>query len=401
MFRLKKRIATTLVACLLAFSVFPGVSIADNLQQTNPKVSTNNNVTALNTDSDYNDFLVKKGVSKEDLAKLDVNSLKSLVNQANAYNFTDQQVQQYVEGLIKEQDPSFPALKSVQGTMSEDGSYFTTPSGNMPNTLKRFTKNNPKDLQQQSSSQSTSNSMTPSFSGGYNSIVNSSDQTGVYWAVESGTGYNEATAFVTLPSISNISSNDRPYVMFSANTYPSSIAGDYGVVYYPSYGWTPIRSAAYWNGSGYSYLPPEEGPHFSGINLIYLDVTANASANSVRIRVLNGSNFSDVLWDYTTSFNGYYNNAISSSYSNLNLYREVTLAQFNNGTLNTNTGTNMNNASPYNSYIYSPSGYWQWGTSQTSNAYRQAPSSTQLNTVHVNSYSQWYTENISIDFNVQ
>lgn len=76
------------------------------------------------------------------------------------------------------------------------------------------------------------------------------------------------------------------------------------------------------------------------------------------------------------------------------------MAQNNSGTLNTNTGSWFANAIFSNSYIYSSGGYWQWGTAQTNDAYIQAPSTSKLATITVNSYSKWYAENITMRYNI-
>lgn len=377
----KKRIAIAMITCILTFSALPGVSFAANLQQATPIVSTNN--TSPDTENNYVDFLVKKGVSSQDLSKLDVTFQRNLVNQAKANNFTDTQVQQYVKGLLSNTGKDF-----YEGKLREDGS-FDTNNGVMPNIVARNTIKNSNNIT------NPANSAEPNYySGSYGTKVNSSDQTGTYYLVQSGTGYNEATAYATLPSLSSIASTDRPYMFFSVNTSPSSVAGDYGVVYTPGIGWEPCINLAVWNGSSYNNYWYNGNVIPSSKNQLYFDVIANASSspNSVRLRVLNANNFSDVLWDYTVTFSS----LINSNYSNLNLYREITMAQHNNGTLNTSDGSSFANAIFKSSYIYSPSGYWDWGVNQTNSAYIEAPTSAQLSTVKVNNYNQWDGENVSI-----
>lgn len=91
----------------------------------------------------------------------------------------------------------------------------------------------------------------------------------------------------------------------------------------------------------------------------------------------------------------------NASLSNVKIYRSITMAQdlAPNGLLNTSTGTRAVNSIFSQAYIYSPSGYYTWGTSQTSTAERRAPYQRQLNTITVNSYTKWNSENISIMFN--
>lgn len=353
-------------------------------------------------DNNYNNYisiLAEKGIDKKDLAKIDSDSLRSLVNQINAYNFTDEQIQQYIKGLLSGLDENFSAKVSHMGLVRNDG-IIETNYGAIPNRYANKTINNLESIAYPYSDLDTLLPMA--YSGDYRSVVDSTDRTGTYWLVKSETGYREVTAFATLPTISYIDSNDRPYMFFAANTNPSSIVGDYGVVYYPSINsWVPFASTGVWNNSTKKYdMSWVQGNAIpSSVTRIYLHLQATTTStnDTIRLRVLNANDFSQVFWDKTITFN---NNPIDSTYSNLNLYREITMAQINNGTLNTNTGSWFKNAKFSNSYIYNPKGYWQWGTTQTNDAFIKAPTQNKLSTITVNSYSKWYEEDITMRYNI-
>jgi hypothetical protein len=76
------------------------------------------------------------------------------------------------------------------------------------------------------------------------------------------------------------------------------------------------------------------------------------------------------------------------------------MAQNNSGTLNTNTGSKMSNAKFSQAYLYNASTTASWGTAQTNNAYRQAPTTGKLATVTLNAYQKWYSDDVTIWFNV-
>jgi len=387
---MKRKILSVALSLLFIFSLAASNSFAENSNITTNQKSIEVKPGLIN--NNYFDILEKKGVDPKDLSKLQATSLESLVRQANAYNFTNEQVQLYVKGLLSELDPAFVKKMGGQnGIVREDG-LIQTSDGIVPNRYANKTIN---DLNVDSNSISLK-----SYSGNYRSVTNSGDQTGTYWLVKSETGYKEATAFATLPTINSLASNDVAYMFFSANTSPSSIVGDYGVYYTASNGtWKPCTSTGVWNGSSYNMTWWNGASIPSTITQIYLDmqVTSTSTNDTVKLRVLNANDFSQVLGTNTVTF---YNNPINSSYSNLNLYREITMAQNNSGILNTNTGSWFTNAAFSNSYIYSSGGYWQWGTTHTNDAYIQAPTTSKLATISVNSYSKWYAENISMHYNI-
>ena len=381
--KIKKILAVSLISTVL-FS--PIAALADT-----------NTDTVVIADSAYQ-YLLSKGIASEKLDQLDLDILESTMRQAEANNFTNEQIQQYIDGQISIANTITPHSNTENGVISEDGSTITTSYGTVSNLLSRYTE--------QLTDENAENGITTAaYSSSPTTVVNSSDQTGVYWAVKSGTGYTEATSFITLPTISNYNSIDRPYLFLAANSTASgtclTFIGDYGVVYNGG-SWYPFVNASQWSDSlgAYqsiaSYWPSTKITTTS--LYLHIKITNGSSTDTVYFEILDGNNFSNVIYSTTISFTG---NPVNASASNLNLYHETTLAQVHStGTsLNTSTGTLMTNAKFTNAYLYNSSTTSQWGTNQTSSAYRQAPTTTKLNCVTLNSYSMWHTDDVSIRFN--
>lgn len=167
--------------------------------------------------------------------------------------------------------------------------------------------------------------------------------------------------------------------------------------------WALCINAAKWNTSTneYDYFPWQHtilpSSYNSGSLLyLHLQITNTNETDKVTITVKDGSTF-NVLATLSCDFAG---NPFDSSLSNVNLFREITLAQHldSSGKLNTSTGTRTENSKFSNAYLYTPSTYSSWGTARTTTAYKQAPKSSQLATVVVNAYTKWNSEDISIRF---
>lgn len=144
---------------------------------------------------------------------------------------------------------------------------------------------------------------------------------------------------------------------------------------------------------------PLPNEYYSGAKSLYLHILIDntTSKDTVTVTVKDGTSFA-TLATHPVDFSG---NPFNASLSNVKIYRSITMAQdlAPNGLLNTSTGTRAVNSIFSQAYIYSPSGYYTWGTSQTSTAERRAPYQRQLNTITVNSYTKCNSENISIMFN--
>ncbi len=387
-----KKIMCFVVTMIMAFSLcVPAFAL-----NTPYSVDSESNLLALET------FCDRYDVSDSDIQKMvdaypdGVSQLKMLEQQAEAYDFTAQQVNDYISGMINV-DPS--VYEGVYGTLSDDGTTFILPNGDtMPNLS--YNKNpEPEDEY----------GITPyAFTSSYKDVTSANDQSGVYWNVVSNTGYNQATAFFKLPTVTaTTTAPDRPYMFYSVNTTSSSVCGDYGVVYYPSSrSWYLCANTKVWNSSTNSYdnvwwqsKAPLPNEYYSGAKSLYLHILIDntTSKDTVTVTVKDGTSFA-TLATHPVDFSG---NPFNASLSNVKIYRSITMAQdlAPNGLLNTSTGTRAVNSIFSQAYIYSPSGYYTWGTSQTSTAERRAPYQRQLNTITVNSYTKWNSENISIMFN--
>lgn len=337
-------------------------------------------------------ILLDKGVPADQLDKISQSDMDSLVQQANAYNFTDDQVQKYVQGLLKDADFVKNASNETAVYDKETGT-FKTSTGEWPNLFRDWkspTDNPLMDLQYD-----TNRSVTT-----YRNFVKPSDQTGTFWGVMSNSGYLEATTYLDVATISNLDSDNVPYMMISANTKPTSIAGDYGIGYING-AWYPVANWSEWNGTTHDYdYSWDQGSSIpSGLTHLYIDVKATngSSRDSITYRLLDGDDFSNTLWSKTITFKTY--NPIFSDASNLNLYKIASVAQKSKGSLNTNTGTWMRNARFSLSWLYNNRGNWRWEPARTSDAYRQAPTRDGCNTVDVNLFYPWYQDDISIRFN--
>lgn len=326
--------------------------------------------------------------------------LRSIMLQAKAYAFTPEQVKANVQGLL---DAPSSAFQGVYGRLSEDGSTFTLPNGTTtPNLLAR------RKLWTSATESTPENGVgLLNFTSDYRDVVDFNDQTGVFWLVKGRPGYDQATAFVNLPHITTVpSSPDRPYVYFAVNNSTSSVVGDYGIVHYPASGWHLFSNTLVWNATTNKYdetwwnsSTPLPSQCVGGSSLyLHVQITNTATIDSVTITLRDGNTFA-ILFSRIVSFA---NNPFNASLSNVNIYRQITMAQVKpvHILLNTNTGTRMDNARFSNAFLYSPTGFWSWGTSETADAFRKAPTLRQLATVTVNAYTKWNSENISIRFNV-
>ncbi|MBS4055145.1 MAG: hypothetical protein KGZ64_10330 [Thermaerobacter sp.] len=325
--------------------------------------------------------------------------LKSLSQQARANNLTPAQVQEIVRSMF---DAPPLTREGMYGQLSKDGTTIALPNGmTTPNLQKQ------RMLDASTSTvNATSETGLTALTSGYRDVVDFSDQSGVFWLVRSTTGFNQATTFVNLPHITTLpTSPDRPYVFFAVNNATSSVVGDYGIVFYPNSGWHLFSYTLVWNTSTNRYdatwwqsSTPLPSQYVGGSSVyLHVQITNTSNTDSVSITLRDGITFS-TLFSRTVSF---INNPFNSTLSNVNIYRQITMAQVLTGpTLNTNTGTHMANARTSAAHLYSPVGYWLWGTSQTSDTYRKAPTSVQLATVIVNSHTRWHAEDISIRFNI-
>ena len=83
-------------------------------------------------------YLLDRGVSEEKLNRLSFNTLESIFRQAEANQFTDIQVQQYIDGQISIMESPRSYSGADEAVLSEDGSTFITSYGEVPNLMQRY-----------------------------------------------------------------------------------------------------------------------------------------------------------------------------------------------------------------------------------------------------------------------
>lgn len=267
----------------------------------------------------------------------------SLIQQTEAYGFTDEQIQQYVDGLVYS-DPI---------VVPRDGSspYAVT---NAPN--------------------STYRSDGPGFE------------------VRSKSGFNEATAFATLPTAYNVVTAGEGRSngwMFYTVSGSSNWGIDVGLAY--SHG----SGGNGWRGC---YTPLGEdtvcGSLISGLKAgsrVYFHASIEPSGY-LRFRILDANDFSIPYYDisYYVGDHGIYR-------TNGSFNRQITMTTNRQGD-NTN-GSYMRNASFSDAYLYTASGsYSKTNTTNTQASYRGLLQFGTKQLATVNSYTPWYAENISISF---
>ena len=88
----------------------------------------------------------------------------------------------------------------------------------------------------------------------------------------------------------------------------------------------------------------------------------------------------------------------NSTYSNVAINREVTLAFNSDSSRFPNTESYMHDAKWGNVYLYKNIGYALWGANDTTKAVRMGRNQAFINSVNVNSYTAWSAEVIDIEY---
>ncbi len=267
----------------------------------------------------------------------------SLIQQTEAYDFTDEQVQQYVDGLVHS-DPI---------VVPRDGSspYAVT---NAPNSNYR--------------------SDGPGFE------------------VQSNSGFKEATAYVTLPTAYNVVTNgegrSNSWIFYTVSNGNWGI--DVGLAY--SHG----TGGNGWRGCYTAQSDPNGtqcGPLISSLKAgsrVYFDASIESSGY-LRFRVLDANDFSKCYYDIS-----YYVLDHGIRPANGRFNRQITMTSNQPG--DNKNGSYMRNASFSDAYLYSTSSYSKTNASNTMSTRRGLLQFGSKQLATVNSYTPWYAENISISF---
>ena len=276
-------------------------------------------------------------------------SIASLINSAEAYGFTDKQIQEYVDGLVNtptivaRSDKSGESLSSIPESVSRPG------------------------------------------------------DNGIGWEVTSKAQFCQATAYATLPKVTGKVEGVAPYMFFTILT-DDNWNIDMGV------GYESGDSGLKWRGyyttkiNGENKLIYDENRYIPNESYVYfdasvIDVSEQGTVNQyLRFRVLDGNNFSKVYYDIS-----YFVGDKGITRTNASFIRQITLCD---GSKRYNTGTTIKNAKFSESYLYSTTGYSKANSTNcvTSNCGRFGTNNTNVNQVTVNSYKKWYEEDISISF---
>lgn len=329
------------------------------------------NIASMQVSEDQLTRMIDAGVSKEDIL--------SLYQQIEVYTPTETQVENYVEGLIANKTRKSPLnTEPIDYPKTENGDTIT-PYGVIPY----------QDIAQKWNTEPSIKGITAVST--LSNRINSSDQSGVYYVVNSTAGHNQLTSYATLPSLTTVNAKDRPYHMFgmSSTNGSNTMFGDIGLVYFPELGQWKACYNVVENGNRYQ----DYSLNFTGGRNIYFHL--QMYTNKAVLIIRDAASWSEVgRVEYT-----FKTNCVPSSYSTTKLSKQVTLAQHLSGpTLDIATGTKMTNAQYSQSWLYTPSVNRSFSSTYCSEAYRQGPTSAAYNKVTA-TYTPWSTDNVSISFN--
>ncbi len=290
----------------------------------------------------------------------------SLKEDTEVYEFSKEQVQKYVKGLV---------------------------------TTKPIVARSKEDALQQASISGPVSSRTL-------------DQQGAGYEVKSKPGYFKSTSYATLPTFSNFYNySERAYRTAGYMMFTVSVEGksplDIGLSYSKgnSNNESPRFYVCYYDPTNASTNPNDAGgvakfkEYYTNTTLsqgqnVYVKVekyNSGSKAGYVNFSVVNATDFSTVY----ASLDYYIGDRFTESSGVIN--RQITLCdqseQFNNG-------TQMNNAMFWNSWIYASSGYNSAPNSTNTESSRRGAflDYKSRTTVNVNWYSAWNEESVSLSF---
>ena len=283
-----------------------------------------------------------KGSADEILGSYEVyqydESLKLLVNEAQAYDFTDEQIEKYIIGFISE--PSIIIQSSLQ-----DDTAVSLAAANRPS------------------------------------------DTGIGYEVKTVEGYFQTTAFVTLPEVYRTTSSQ--YMFFTVSGVGTSWCIDVGVWYANGNrgeGWRACYTADKTLGS--SKIIPE----LSAGKEVYFSARVQADG-FLRFRILDAEDFSVVYYDmlYDVQSRGIYQD-------NACINRQISLC---NNSSDFTDGSYCLSAKFSDVYVYNIDGGVQPNDDivEPDRCGAFGTNDENRSQVAVNSYTPWCDEDISIYFN--
>ncbi|MCY9757322.1 hypothetical protein M5X00_24150 [Paenibacillus alvei] len=289
-----------------------------------------------------------EGISKTALYN---ESILSLEQEAAANNFTDDQIQKYVKGMVD----TTPTIINTPNTTVFNASIVSPPP---------YSVNRPLD-----------------------------DGLG-YEVTSDSAGYNMTTAYAIIPSMGGFANVDKTsgYMFWSTHNPSGNFYMDMGIWYgygNGGYGWRGVYNTndPSWPQLATTGIIPElvPGKEVYMKNFIRSDGYAE-------LVVIDANNFSNVLADF------YFYVGDRGIYpSNANFTRQITLCQTDK---NFSNGAYMNNAQFSQAYLYNSNGYARvspYNTTTDRGVF--GTNSTNVSKVTVNSYTQWDSESVNIRFN--
>ena len=316
------------------------------------------------------------------LAELKINhisaeEISSLKSQIEVYHPTEEQVENYVKDLIENEEGEEKVnFAPIEYEKTENGDTIT-PYGVIP---------------KQDLSQKWSNLRGSTLVSSLSNRTNAADQTGVYYVVNGTAGHNQITSFATLPTLSNVYSDDRPYLMYamSSKNGNKNMYGDIGLVYFPDSG----KWKGFYNVYEGDFHDENYTFNFTGGKNIYLHLQIFTNKAVLIVRDANSwKEVCRVEYKFNT-------NCIPKNFTRVYLGKQVTLAQMldSSGKLNISTGTVMKNAKFSQTYLYTPSTNYEFKKLYCYEAYRQGPTAAAYKKVTA-SYTAWTEDTVTISFN--
>lgn len=272
----------------------------------------------------------------------------ALKNAAEANNFTDEQIVQYVDGLLN--TPSEVILESanvVRNAVSDNS---------ISNNSRTVTDDIPRAQDR------------------------SAYDDGIGYEVQSNWGYSQATSYVTLPTRDINNLQDIAYVFYTV--YVNSTCMDFGLRG-GMYSWAVTYNPA--TADNNITISKQDGER------VYFNIYVEAN-NLLRCRILDANNFSNVLYDGTFQMTGVAENSLCFN-------KQITVC---NADRDFTSGSSIENAKFTGSTLYNSNGYWSMNTSNC-NANRcgrfgVSGITNSYQKVTVNDYTKWASEDISIHF---
>lgn len=240
----------------------------------------------------------------------------------------------------------------------------------------------------------------------YTDYIKSTDYTGAHWQVKSMTGYNKTSGNIDLPTVysaPSIANKDVPYMFFGF--YSGTTLGlDLGFQYIRDFGWRPfIYGYDYTKPSGSqnvtihgnytTTVPPYTYPNSKNFNLV-AKLTKYTTYDEYQLTIIDRTDWmAKETLIYRTG-----KPIANTSYTNVAINREVTLAFNSDPNRQPNTGSYLRDAKWSNVYLYNNTWNGLWDSTRTASAYRMGKDTSFINSITVKSYTAWYQDVIDINY---